>query len=282
MATATSNIIPREITDDEAAFFKENGWVLFHQLISSDDAGVLLSRLQEIMGTDAAGAAHPTAPDNPQTAIPYFHTWEPLAVDIATGSSVDDLFYTISHAPSLGRLGSKLSGGPVRYWIDGALVKMPATDQTGAGPTNWHADVGAVETSPFDPPQGQMQLWVALRDMTPEHGTMRFVSPQNATDEVVAILREHATDPEASYPLLEEMGVISEPLSMRAGDATIHASATWHSAPINRSAAPRWNYMCSLFPAGARYSGVSHFAMEKVAGMEPGDAFPDVRFPVLA
>jgi hypothetical protein len=283
MTTQAHRIAAREITADEISFFKSHGWAKFDRLISTTEAETLLSRLQEIMGVDAARAAHPAMPDNPQAAIPFFHTWEPLSADLATGDSIDDVFYNVSHSPEVGDLGQRLSGAPVRYWIDGALVKMPRSDATtGAGPTNWHTDVGAVDTSPFSPPEGQMQLWIALRDMTPEHGTMRFISPDKTTDEVRAICKEYASDPEASYPILEKLGVLSPPVSLKAGDATIHASGTLHSAPPNTSDTPRWGYFISLFPSTSVYSGNSHWALDQVEGLTPGGPFVEARFPVLA
>ena len=63
MALKTEEIVPRAITDEEVATFKEQGWVKFDQLISTEGAGVLLSRLQEIMGVDGSRAAHPASPD---------------------------------------------------------------------------------------------------------------------------------------------------------------------------------------------------------------------------
>jgi hypothetical protein len=273
----------RDITAEEVAFYRENGWVKFDQLISSDAAATLLARVKELMGADATKALHPTAPENPEKTFTYFHAWEPLSADNATGAPLDEVFYGVSHSPGVGRLAAKLNGAPVRYWIDGALVKLPAkASETGSGPTSWHADAGAVETSPFSPPEGQMQLWFALNDITPEHGTLRFVAPAKQTPEVREICKELASDPEASYARLEELGAISEPFSMRAGDATIHSSATLHSAPPNRTDTPRWGYFVSVFPADSVWSGKSHFCLDSLQGMQPGKSFDDSRFRVIA
>jgi hypothetical protein len=277
----SGRIVPRDVTDDEARFFRENGWVKLEQLISEEEAAVMLARLSEIMGADATTAAHPALPDNPKQHITYFHTYEPLAIELGSGDCVDELFYGFSHSPELGRVGAKLGGGPVRYWVDGALVKMPVASDTGSDPTHWHSDVGAVDRSPFDPPHGQMQLWVALAEVTPERGMMRFVAPKDLDDEVRELTAEHAADPVASYAQLEAKGVLSPPLTMRPGDATVHASATMHSAPTNTSDAPRWAYMCSLFPASAVFSGNQHWALQGVESVETGRAFPERRFPVL-
>jgi len=283
MSAPQKPIVRRAITAEEVDSFQTNGWVKFDQLISSEQAALLLGRVKEIMGADASRAALPTRPDSPEEAIPFFHTWEPLAVDLASGASVDDLFYDFSHSREVGELVKRLSGRSVRYWIDGALVKMPmGPGGTGAGPTHWHTDVGAVDTSPLSPPEGQMQLWIALRDMTPEHGTMRFISPDKQTDAVRKLCEANAADPESTYADLEALGVLSEPISLKAGDATIHASGTLHSAPLNRSDTPRWGYFVSVFPATSVYSGNSHFALDRVEGLEPGGPFVEARFPVLS
>ena len=91
-----------------------------------------------------------------------------------------------------------------------------------------------------------MQLWMALRPVPPERGSMRFIPARELTDEIRAICA--GQDVEASYPPLEDLGVISPPLSMRAGDATIHSSTVFHSAPRNLTDEPRWAYIVSGSP----------------------------------
>jgi hypothetical protein len=283
MTVQSKPVRPREVTDEEAEFFRENGWVKLERLVSAEDAAILLARLREIMGADAANASHPAAEGDAKDYSPQFHYYEPLAVDVASGECVEPVFYDVSHSPEMGRVGAKLAGGAVRYWVDGALVKMPAArSETGSSPTRWHADVGARDKSPFDPPEGQMQLWLALADIPYERGTMRFVAPKNRTEEVEAIATGSGADPESSYPTLERMGVVSPRNDMKAGDATVHSSATFHSAPANTSDEPRWVYIVSMFPAQARYSGNPFWVVDPVEGLEPGKPFVDYRFPVLA
>jgi ectoine hydroxylase-related dioxygenase (phytanoyl-CoA dioxygenase family) len=121
-------------------------------------------------------------------------------------------------------------------------------------------------------------MWIALAEVTPEHGAMRFISPQDATPEVQDAIAGRPV--EETYPELEQQGILSPPLHLQPGDATVHASRTFHSAPPNRMSTPRWAYFVSVFPAVARYSGTPYWPMEGV-DVEPGAAFPDHRFPVL-
>src|SRR5271168_313864 len=106
MSTETVRLAPREITDDEVAFFRENGWVKFDKLISDEVAAVLLGRLQEIMGPDASVTAHPAHPSGAASAFSMF---APLSVDRTSGDKRDATFYEFSHSPELGALGAKLA-----------------------------------------------------------------------------------------------------------------------------------------------------------------------------
>ncbi|HKT73710.1 MAG TPA: phytanoyl-CoA dioxygenase family protein [Steroidobacteraceae bacterium] len=273
-------ISPRPVTDAEAAHFQEQGWVTLRRFFTPEECCVLLDRVKELMGHDAETVAHPTG----SAKIGFFHTFEPLAVEQSTGKVADALFHEVSFSSAFGRAGARLAGEPVRYWVDGALVKMPAaSSKTGAGPTTWHTDVGAWESSPFNPrSRGPFQFWVALCDVPHHRGTMRFVGKQSQTEEAMKIVAEHEGDPVATYPLLEKLGVLSPRLDLQAGDATVHASSTLHSAYPNLSDEPRWVYINSMFSAAARYTGHSFWPIEGIQGMEVGKEFADYRFPVLA
>lgn len=280
MGEATSAIRPRAVTDEEAYHFQENGWVVLKEFLSQDDSAVMLEKIKGLMGEDASTVEHPA--DGAKNA--FFHTFEPLAIVQSTGEAADPLFHALAHSAEFGQAGAKLAGEPVRYWVDGALVKMPAQGgSTGAGPTTWHTDVGAWETSPFNPrSRGPFQFWVALADIPHHRGTMRFVGQQDQSDEVMKIVKEHEGDPVATYPLLEELGAISPRLDLKAGDATVHMSSTLHSAYPNSSEEPRWVYINSMFGAAAKYSGHTFWPIDGINGMEVGKEFADYRFPVLA
>jgi hypothetical protein len=273
MTSQLERIAPRPVTSEELAFFDEHGWVKLEQLIPAQQAGVLLERHKEKMGEHGLDGEHP---DGDATTARW-RVFAPLSVDKVTGAVRDDLYHSFSHSPELGRVGEAFLGGPVRYWIDQALVKAPA-GEAGSGETSWHIDIGDKGTSPFDPP-AQINIWIALADVTAEHGSMRFVSPKDLTDEIKQSVEGRPV--EETIPELERLGIVSERLDLRPGDATVHAGLTFHSAPPNRTSSARWGYFVSLVPAGTRYSGVPYWPMVDVADVEVGKPFPDFRFPVL-
>ena len=281
MNTPNRRIVPRPVTDDEVRHFQAHGWVTLKSFFSLEDSKTLLHRVKELMGDDAAKIAHPAGEAAKTT---FFHTYEPLAIVQKTGEAADPLFNQVSYSKEFGTAGAKLVGEPVRYWVDGALVKMPAQGaKSVSGPTHWHSDVGAWETSPFNPrTRGPFQFWVALADIPSHRGTMRFIGKQNMSDEVMNIIKAHEGDPVSTYPLLEKMGVISPRLDLKAGDATVHASTTFHSAYPNSSDEPRWVYINSMFCAAAHFTGHMFWPIEGINGMKIDAEFVDYRFPVLS
>lgn len=283
MATeVTQRIAPREVTDEEAAFFKEHNWVYLEQLIPEDDALTLLGRLKEKMGEDARTTRAGYVPSDEVfknaaklgAGDPLFNIWGPLAVDCGSGDIVDDVFFQFSHSPELGRLARKLFGHQVRYWEDQSLVKVRES-----APTMWHQDSGADDRSVFAPKSVQHGLWMALDHCSPEQGTMRFVNSSDATEEFHRIVQERPL--EESFTALEELGIISPPFDMRPGDATVHGSQVYHAAPPNTTDRPRWSYLCSMFRADATWTGRDHWPLQGVQGLEVGKPFPDHRFRVI-
>jgi len=274
MAVAVRTIVPREVTDEEAAFFHEHGWVKLDQLISEEEAGVLLDRLKCYVGDDATRTARPGPGGG---TLPGFNMWAPLSVAQRTGAMADELFFGYSHSAEMGQLAQRLLGTKVRYWVDDSLIKMPAGEQ-GCQATHWHQDVGAVNASPYDPPI-QLNCWLSLAHNTPEHGTMRFVSGKDVTDEVRQLVKDNSV--EDAIARLEELGIISEPFTMRPGDASCHNASTLHGAPANRTSEPRWAHDMTMMPVDTKFSGTHFWVSQNVEGVEQGKTFPDHRFPVL-
>jgi len=275
MSVRTTSVSYRDLTGDEVAFYREHGWVKVDGLISADAAADILEHVQRRMGGDAGGSFHP---DERRTREAHWNQWVMPWRDQETRETVDDFLYSFTHSAELGNVCRQAGGREMRYWTDKAVAKMPE-GEGGSGATEWHADLGAVEVSPFDPPEGQLQVWIALKDVSPAHGSMRFVPGEQVTDEVKQIIAGRSV--EESYPDLERLGVLSPPLHYRPGDATIHGSEVFHSAPPNHTTEPRWGYILSLFPSQARFSGKGSWVLEGVP-LEPGQPFPDDDFPVLA
>jgi hypothetical protein len=279
-------LAPREVTDDEVSFFKENGWVKLDELLPRDDAAVLLARLQEKMGPDAETVRQPGSDEvikmraRQETAkagrSATFNRWAPVAIDCASGEIADELFFEFAHAPAFNSMAERLMGFPVRYWVDESLVKMPGGD-----PTRWHRDSGSTDTSVFAPQHSQMMVWIALDRIPPEQASMRFVGLPHQDEAFQEVIKGRETDPESTYAELEELGKISPAFDLLPGDATVHGSFAYHSAPKNSTTSPRWAYLVSLLRQQATWTGNEHWPLSGVEGVEIGAGFPDHRFRPL-
>jgi hypothetical protein len=228
----------REVADDEVRYYWDNGWVFLPGLISEAAAAELLARAKELMGD--RGDANDLRPVMDQDSELFNTRYRP---DLD-----DELFLRLRTDPRMGRSAARLLGKDmkIRSMTNFIAVKLPfdlETDKKGKGPTVYHQDHGAM------PYRGEsLVLWIALDEVTPEMGSMRF---HNGSQQ----LNWLAGDP-LTWPRLKEFP-LSEPISYRPGDATAHGTMVVHGAPENRTDRSRWSYIVNYFPDEAVYTGLA-------------------------
>src|SRR5688572_25371886 len=102
--------VPREVTDEEAEFYRENGWVRLDKLIDEQTAAALLKRLEDHL-----------AQGNARHNLPAFTAMLGLSDD-------DPVLRDFSQSKEMARVATKLLGKPVRPFYDSMVVKMPVTE----------------------------------------------------------------------------------------------------------------------------------------------------------
>jgi len=254
----------RAVTDAEATSFQENGWVKLPGLVSPAVAGRMRAWLEDRMGTRAerAGKGRPSSDR-------FRDMWNKYN----SPSEDSELFDAFAKSPEMGRLGAALSRRTVRFWADTALIKPPGKGE--AGVTPWHQDTPA---QPHDR-RGLLTIWLALADIPPERGTMRFLSGSHREGPLGRPFQE---DPTLDYPYVLETYETSPPLHLAAGDATVHDGLVCHAAPPNSTDDVRWAYAVSLIDAKTRYTGFPPSWVADDKGIEVGQPFDHAAFPVLA
>lgn len=264
----------RDLTDDEVTFFKENGWAKLSNLISAEQAAELLRRAKARMGPE--GDFHDTRPGRdykPQGFMDY----DGIAEE-------DEAFAELTFGKDLGRNAQCLIRAltsrdvAVRSYLNSVLVKLPAAKEAshGTGPTAWHQDTSA----PMDR-VGNLLFWIALDEVTPEMGSMRFYSGSHR----IGKLGETSQWTKGKglldvYPRLEDEYPISQPLHYLPGDATVHAGQTVHGGPENSTNRPRWAFTSAYFPADALYTGLPSPRTVGL-GLEVSKPFEHPRFPIV-
>ena len=273
MSTATPIDVDqsiREITEDEVEHYRAHGWAKLEGLMTPALAGELLERAKARMG-ERADAEMPD--DRPGLLNPHL---EALWRNWQNPAEEDDFFRSVSQSSPMGRLASRvLRRRDVRWWADGILCKLPAAD--GGARTPWHQDFPYLSHDRI----GLLNVWVALVDMPPERGTMRFLNGSHRLGPMGRVI--HRTDGQDLVDLylwVADEHEISEPLHLKPGDATIHDWMTVHMAPDNGTSEPRWAYTDSLFPAETLFTGAQQRRTDGL-GLTINEPFDHPRFPVL-
>jgi Phytanoyl-CoA dioxygenase (PhyH) len=267
--------LEREVTDAEADLFRKNGWVFLPQLVDPESCRHILAHVMERMGETGEEVSDPTRARRPRGAAArdaaefadYYHPAGDFGV-------CEQLAYSPRVGRNVQRLMSRDVG--VRYHYDLIGCKIPESREGGTGATFWHQDD---PSSPFDR-DGAVVVWLALTDLTPDTGTMRFLNGSRQEGSLGRLnLNMEGADIFELYPALGSYP-ISEPLTYAAGDATAHHGLTLHSAPPNTSSRPRWAYIRAYFAADVRYTGAPWFHMDGL-GLQVDQLIEHPKFPLV-
>lgn len=217
----------RDVTDDEVAFYERNGWVKLDGLVTAELAAELLR-----VGNEAGD--HPGA-------------WESLAQGPGT-----EPFRSLVFGGRMGRNAARLvnrqrltdADPGLRYRNDHFVRRDPGD---GHG-TPYHQDSAEHGSDRV----GELQFWLALDEVTPEMGAMRFLTGVHREGPLGAAALG-ANDLLVQYPKLTHLYELSPPFHYRPGDVTVHHGYMVHGAPPNTTDRPRWSYIFSYTPADTRW-----------------------------
>ena len=243
------------MTNEEILHFSINGWTILRGFISRRHARDLL------------GAAASQLQGNICAEYDYFSERHYLARDDRA-----EPFASLAFSPQTCRAAWRLIGRnvPLRYGSD-MLTCKHAVGYSGSSATPWHQDGVFI---PHDR-SGALSIWIALNDMEPRMGTLRFLSKSHREGPAGRI-----ADLSKERPDLFERYKMSPLLTLRAGDATVHSSYTVHSAGRNTTTDARWSYIVTYFPADVRYTGAPYRRYDHL-GLEVGATIEHPDHPVV-
>lgn len=264
MQTVDAGMAPcRMVTNEEAAHYRENGWVKLERFVSPEMVEQLLAEARRRMGEDG-DSNDPYGLDQP-----YFNAEYGAGLSNPKGRAL------IEGIGRSARVLMNRKGVGVRYFTDFFAPKLPSAKQTrnaGNGPTDFHQDFmtfGVDRT-------GGMTFWIALEDYGPEAGTMSFI---NGSHRLGILGGYHKGDVRQFYPELLELEM-SAPVTYKAGDVTVHSHMTSHGAGPNMTDKPRWAYLVLTQPSDVSYNGGYTEAFDP-SDLERDQQLPDDRFPVI-
>jgi hypothetical protein len=251
----------REVTDAEVDFYVEHGWVKLDGFLSTGLTEELMAVGQRIIaeaerlvertsgGRISGEVSEPSglwrAQSFPQFLKAHSINLEP--------------FRSLKLSKSIGRASQRLMNTKrltddevgVRLLGD-HLIYKPARGEAESGPTPFHQETfGGLMI-------GQLGWWIALDEVTPEQGAMRYLTGCHREGRLMVDLADASgRDPEDGYGYLERYPKLTDlydwspPLHYRPGDATVHHEFMLHGAPENATTKARWSLNLDYCPANA-------------------------------
>ena len=229
--------VVREVTDTEVEHYAEFGWVFMPRLVAPEFAAELLrvkEQLEQERG-EPPGRRGGVAREGvePHRSFIFSQRMEQNAKRL-----IDQ---------------KRLKGADIalRYRVDTLNVRVPG--QAGA---RYHQDSAEHGSDRV----GELQFWLALAEVTPEMGAMRFFDRSHKEGPLGAVLNgaldEHGEpllDLLDQYPNLPSVLSLSDPLHYQPGDVTVHHGYCIHGSPANSTECIRHSYLFSFTPADTRY-----------------------------
>ena len=221
----------REVTDEEVACYQEYGWVMMRQLVAPEFAAELLRAGQE--WSERSGKE-----TGPRSGLAREEGTEPFRSFMFSERMSQNAMRLVNR--------KRLKGVdvPLRYRIDLLLQKLP-----GAAGSTYHQDSSEHGSDRV----GELQFWLALAEVTPEMGAMRFVSRSHREGPLGSVFNDDRGDLLEQFPHLTSVLELSPSLRYPPGDCPVHHGYPIHGGPANSTDKPRWSYLFSYSPADTRY-----------------------------
>jgi len=224
----------RVIDDGVIEQFRRDGHVVVRGLADPGEVSPLAERLAPYI--EAARAR--LAPLEQRTTydkafLQMFNLWRR-----------DPVFEAFTLGRRFADVAAQLLGAPaVRLYHDQALVKEGL-----GGRTPWHQD------QRYWPLTDSLTatMWMALVDCTPEMGTMQFASGSQRFGDCGPLPISDESEAALGSLIEREGWGVSEPVPMRAGDASFHSGWVIHGAPGNATATARQAMTVIYVEDGAR------------------------------
>jgi len=261
---------PYRLTDDQIAFFKEQGYLSNIKLLEEWQVAALNEELAAIIdphhpGNDLFYEFHSNESADPNAVL--FHALG--AWRLTPG------FHDVLWNPAFVMAASQLLGNqPVRFWHDQLFYK-PAKH---GGVVAWHQDYSYwTRTIPMQ----HLTCWTGLDDATVDNGCMYYVPRSHQWG--LLDKPELAGDMEGLMAYLtpaqqEEFKPI--PIEMKKGYGSFHHPLLVHGSYENKSERPRRAFVVNVFADGTT-SNTDSTLLEGVPVITKGHKMEGQFFPLL-
>ena len=259
------------VSDEEAAFFHENGYVAFDDVLNAEELAVVRRAMDDALIArrglvrDLAGGGEDD--DQRDRILQMVNLWEqyPEIRNYVLGRRLTGIARRLTGSRTL------------HLYHDQALVKEPGP----SAPAPWHQD------QPYWPSRepGMISCWMALDDVTVERGCMQFIPGSHRWGEFEPI--SFGPDGPALFDLLADAQKARwEPVAVerRAGSCTFHHGLTFHHTKPNTTTQTRRALVTIYIPEGITYAAEEKMdnPFSDTITSKKGEPLRGTRFPRLA
>jgi hypothetical protein len=234
-----------ELSDEQAACFADDGFVIVDRIIDPDLARRALDRYEDLFDGRFETGLYPDEWNWRSGQSP-----PDLTRQICNAWKSDREVARVVLRPDVGRACARLGGWPgARLSQDNVLWKPPGGKALG-----FHQDSSYEQ---WAVPPDWVSCWIALEDTTASQGTVEYVRGSHRWGHSGMIEQFHGPDdPHADLRVAAEAhGVEPDivPVEVPAGGGAFHAGWTWHGSQANRSSAPRRSLVAHCMSSEARF-----------------------------
>lgn len=257
------------LSEDQIAFFHENGYVAGIRVLDDDQVETLRAELEEFFDPDHEGRElwyeyHTNESGDPNNVL--FHALG--AWRIRPG------FHDVLWHPAFTVPASQLLQGGVRFWHDQLFCK-PARH---GGVVAWHQDYSYWTRTK---PMAHLTCWIGLDDATVDNGCIHYVPKSHNWDLLPVTGLANNMDAIQSV-LTDEQKEQFNPVAveLKAGEATFHHPLMVHGSYENRTDRPRRAMVINVFRDGVS-SAKNESLLNGVPPIPVGEKMDGRFFPLL-
>jgi ectoine hydroxylase-related dioxygenase (phytanoyl-CoA dioxygenase family) len=257
------------LSDEQVAFYHENGYLKGVRLLDDDQVERLRAELADLFNPECDGHElfyeyHSNESTDPSRVL--FH---------ALGAwRIKPSFHDILWNPAFTMAASQLLDGPVRFWHDQLFCK-PARD---GGVVAWHQDYSYWTRTK---PMAHLTCWIGLDDSTVENGCLQYIPKSHRWDLLPVTGLAGKMDAIRKVLTPEQMDAFRPtPSEVRKGECSFHHPLMIHGSQENRTDRPRRAVVINVVRDGVR-SDSNEPLLKGVPPVPNGHQLDGPFFPLL-
>ena len=245
------------VTEEQAKFFDENGYLRYGKVLEQSEVEALIDGLDRIVDIELAGGDDSSvefsvghrrkgkdAEDEPRVLTQYVNMWK----------RDKDYEKTVRHPLITGIAKTLLKTPEVRLWHDHIISKPPQDN----GHFRFHQDFYGW---PLSAPR-ILSCWIALDDATVENGCMHVVPGSHRDSRFSPEAKKKEEEASAKNPTLkterakmeEQHASFGVPVELSTGECMFHHCLNFHATPQNTTNRQRRAFVIIYYAQGVCFN----------------------------